>query len=66
MWAAANAVAFAHGIWLDAATTIAAAAPPVILFGSLQLWSGRRRAQRLAAQNELLEQFQTPASPWDG
>ena len=60
IWAAANAVAFAHGIWLDAATTIATAAPPVILFGSLQLWSGRRRAQHLAAQNDLLEQFQTP------
>jgi len=61
IWAVANAVAFANGIWLDAATTIAAAAPPVILFGALQLWSGRRSAQRLAAQNELLEQFQTPA-----
>ena len=60
IWAAANAVAFAHGVWLDAATTIAAAVPPVILFGSLQLWSGRRRAQHLAAQNQLLEQFQTP------
>jgi adenylate cyclase len=61
VWAVANAVAFAHGIWLDAAITFAAAAPPVILFGSLQLWSGRRSAQRFAAQNELLEQFQTPA-----
>ncbi|MET0719626.1 MAG: adenylate/guanylate cyclase domain-containing protein, partial [Tardiphaga sp.] len=60
MWAAANAVAFAAGIWLDATTTVAATLPPVVLFGSLQLWSGRRRAQRLAAQNELLEQFQTP------
>ncbi|XIA63825.1 CHASE2 domain-containing protein [Bradyrhizobium sp. TZ2] len=60
MWAAANTIAFAHGIWLDAATTIAAAAPPVILFGSLQLWSGRQSAQHFAAQNKLLEQFQTP------
>ena len=59
-WAAANAVAFAHGIWLDAATTLAAALPPVILFGTLQLWSGRRSAQHFAAQNGLLEQFQTP------
>jgi adenylate cyclase len=58
--AAANTVAFAYGIWLNAATTIAAAAPPVILFGALQLWSGRRSAQHLAAQNRLLEQFQTP------
>jgi adenylate cyclase len=59
-WLAANAIAFAHGIWLDAATTIAAAAPPVILFGTLQLWSGRSSAQHLATQNRLLEQFQTP------
>ena len=59
-WAAANAIAFAHGIWLDAATTIAAAAPPLFLFGGLQLWSGRRSAQHLAAQNKLLEQFQPP------
>jgi adenylate cyclase len=59
-WAAANAIAFANGIWLDAATTIAAAAPPVILFGTLQLWSGRRSAQHFATQNRLLEQFQTP------
>ncbi|KRR07241.1 adenylate cyclase [Bradyrhizobium jicamae] len=59
-WAAANAIAFAHGIWLDAATTIAAAAPPLMLFGAVQLWSGRRSAQRLAAQNRLLEQFHTP------
>jgi adenylate cyclase len=59
-WAAINAFAFTHGIWLDAATTIAAAAPPVILFGALQLWSGRRSAQHFAAKNKLLEQFQTP------
>ena len=59
-WAAANAIAFANGIWLDAATTIAAAAPPVFLFGGLQLWSGRQSAEHLAVQNKLLEQFQTP------
>jgi adenylate cyclase len=59
-WAAANAFAFAHGIWLDAATTIAAAAPPVFLFGALQLWSGRQSAEHLAVQNKLLEQFQPP------
>jgi adenylate cyclase len=59
-WAAANAIAFANGIWLDAATTIAAAAPPVFLFGGLQLWSGRQSAAHLAVQNKLLEQFQTP------
>ena len=59
-WAAANATAFAHGIWFDAATTIAAAAPPLMLFGAVQLWSGRNSAAHLAAQNKLLEQFHTP------
>ena len=59
-WAAANTIAFAHGIWLDAATTMAATLPPIMLFGTLQLWSGRRSAQHLAVQNRLLEQFQTP------
>ncbi|WOH68821.1 adenylate/guanylate cyclase domain-containing protein [Bradyrhizobium sp. BWA-3-5] len=59
-WAAANAIAFAHGLWFNAATTIAAAAPPLMLFGGIQLWSGRRSAQHLAAQNRLLEQFHTP------
>ncbi|NOJ46216.1 CHASE2 domain-containing protein [Bradyrhizobium archetypum] len=59
-WAAANTIAFAHGIWLDAATTIAAVAPPLMLFGGIQLWSGRRSAQHLATQNKLLEQFHTP------
>ena len=59
-WAAANAFAFAHGIWLDAAATITAAAPPAILFGTVQIWLGRRNAQRLAEQNRLLEQFQAP------
>lgn len=59
-WAIANSVAFAHGIWLDAATTMAATLPPVVLFGTLQLWSGRRNAQHLAVQNRLLEQFQPP------
>ena len=53
-WAAANVVAFAHGIWLDAATTIAAAAPPVILFGAAATMVGpakraaSRRAERVA------------------
>jgi adenylate cyclase len=59
-WAAANVIAFAHGIWLNAAATIAAAAPPLMLFGGIQLWSGRRSAERLAVQNRLLEQFHTP------
>lgn len=59
-WAALNILAFAHGIWLDAATTLTAAVPPLLLVGSFQLWSGRRRAQHFARQNRLLEPFHTP------
>ena len=57
---AANALAFAQGLWLSAALPIAAAAPPAILFAAVQLWSGTRRAQYLAHRSELLEQFQAP------
>jgi len=59
-WAIANIVAFTHGVWLDAATTIVAAAPPALLFGAVQLWSGRRTAQSFHLRNQLLEQFQSP------
>jgi len=59
-WAAVNTLAFSHGIWLDAATTLTAAMPPLFLFGGFQLWSGRRRAQHFAWQNSLLEPFHTP------
>jgi adenylate cyclase len=61
IWVATNFVAFSSGIVLSAAVPIAAAAVPVVYFGSLQLWSSRRQAQRFAASNELLEQFQAPA-----
>ncbi|MGC1529662.1 MAG: adenylate/guanylate cyclase domain-containing protein, partial [Bradyrhizobium sp.] len=61
VWIATNFLAFSSGIVLGAAVPIAAAAVPVALFGSLQLWSGRQRAQYFAARNELLEQFQAPA-----
>jgi adenylate cyclase len=40
---------------------LAAAAPPVIVFGLAQIWLDRRRAQRFAGQNELLRRFQAPA-----
>jgi adenylate cyclase len=59
-WAAANAIASALGLGVTAATPVAPAAPPLMLFGGIQLWSGRRSAQQLAAQNKLLEQFHTP------
>jgi adenylate cyclase len=60
-WAAANVFAFTHGIWLNAATTIAAAALPVAIFGAVQLWAGGRRAQYFAAKSQVLAQFQAPS-----
>ena len=60
IWAAANFAAFSHGIWLSAALPIAAAAPPAILFGAVQLWLNRRQAQYFAMKSELLQQFQAP------
>jgi len=60
IWTGAIFVAFASGIWLSAAVPVAAAAPPVVLFGAFQLWSGRRQAQYFATRSELLEQFQAP------
>jgi adenylate cyclase len=61
VWAAANAVAFRQGVWLNAATTIAAVVPPAVIFGAVQLWSGGRRAQYFAARTRMLGQFQAPA-----
>lgn len=59
-WAVLNTLAFAHGFWLEAATPLMAAVPPLFLVGSFQLWSGRRRAHHFARQNRLLEPFHTP------
>jgi adenylate cyclase len=61
VWIAGNYVAFAHGIWLNAALPVAAAGPPVILFGAAQLWLNRRQAQYFAMKSDLLQQFQAPA-----
>jgi adenylate cyclase len=60
-WVAANFTAFSHGIWLSAALPLAAAVPPTLLFGAVQLWLNRREAQYLARNSELLLQFQAPA-----
>jgi adenylate cyclase len=60
-WVAGNFVAFSHGIWLSAALPLAAAAPPTLLFGAVQLWLNRRQAQSIARNSELLQQFQAPA-----
>lgn len=58
--AAANIFAFTHGIWFNATTALLAGAPPAILFGAMQLSSGRRSAQYFALRSGLLEQFQSP------
>ena len=60
-WAGLNLFAFTHGIWLDAATTLAAAVPPVAVFVGVQLWAGGRRTQYFAAKSRSLAQFQAPA-----
>ena len=60
LWATLNATLYAHGIWMSAALPIAAAAPPVLLFGALQIWSGRRQAQLFTARSNLMRQFQAP------
>ncbi len=59
-WTAAIWLAFSMGVWLDAAVPIAATAPPFVLFGAVQLWSGRRQAQFFAMKSQLLGQFQAP------
>jgi adenylate cyclase len=61
IWAVTNFAAFSNGIWLSAALPIAAAAPPAILFGAVQLWLNRRQAQYFARKSDLLQQFQAPA-----
>jgi adenylate cyclase len=60
-WAGLNLFAFTHGVWLNAATTLAAAVPPVMVFAGVQLWAGGRRTQYFAAKSRSLAQFQAPA-----
>ena len=59
-WGSAVWIAFSQGVWLDAALPLAATAPPVLLFGSFQLWSNRRQAQYFARKSRLLGEFQPP------
>ena len=59
-WMGAVLLASSSGLWLNTALPIAATAPPVLVFGALQLRSGRRQAQYLAMKNRLLGQFQAP------
>ena len=60
-WAGLNLFAFTHGVWLNAATTLAAAVPPVTVFAGVQLWAGGRRTQYFVAKSRSLAQFQAPA-----
>lgn len=60
-WAGLNLFAFTHGVWLNAATTLAAAVPPVAVFAGVQLWAGGRRTQYFATKSRSLAQFQAPA-----
>jgi adenylate cyclase len=55
-----NYAAFSRGIWLSAALPLAAAGPPAVLFGAVQLWLNRRQAQYFAKKSDLLQQFQAP------
>lgn len=60
-WAGLNLFAFTHGLWLNAATALAATIPPVAVFAGVQLWAGGRKAQYLTAKSRSLGQFQAPA-----
>ncbi|OPY93891.1 adenylate cyclase [Bradyrhizobium sacchari] len=60
-WAGLNLFAFTHGLWLNAATALAATVPPVAVFAGVQLWAGGRKAQYLTAKTRSLAQFQAPA-----
>jgi adenylate cyclase len=59
-WISAIWLAFSSGVWLNTALPIAGMAPPVVLFGAIQLWSGRRQAHYFAMKSRLLGQFQAP------
>jgi adenylate cyclase len=59
-WMGAVWLASSSGFWLSTALPIAGMAPPVFVFGALQLWSGRRQAQYFATKSRLLGQFQAP------
>jgi len=59
-WISAVWLAFSSGVGLNTAVPVVAMAPPVVLFGAIQLWSGRRQAQYFAMKSRLLGQFQAP------
>ena len=55
---AANFFAFQHGILLSVALPLTAAAPPVLVFGIIQLARGRRLARHFETQSALLQRVQ--------
>ena len=59
-WLALNMALFAHGICFSLAVPLAAAVPPLALFGAVELWLDRRRAVFFADRSALLSQFQAP------
>jgi adenylate cyclase len=60
IWMSTTSLASSNGIWLSAVLPLTAITVPTILFGAIQLWSGRRSAQYFATKSRLLEQFQPP------
>jgi adenylate cyclase len=60
VWAMLNMAAFSHGYWFSAALPIAAALPPALIFGAVQLWLDRSRARHFAAQSALLQRIEAP------
>jgi adenylate cyclase len=60
VWATINLAMFKAGYWLSAALPVAAALPPVLIFGAAQLLLGRRQARHFAAQSELLQRIEAP------
>jgi adenylate cyclase len=60
-----NQVALSSGLWLSLAVPLAAALPPALVFGSVQIWSGRRSASHFERQSSALQSVQAPGmSKW--
>jgi adenylate cyclase len=55
-----NFLAFERGIWLSIALPATAAGVPLLVFGAIQLLSGRRLARHFETQSALLQRVQAP------
>jgi adenylate cyclase len=60
LWAIANVVAFNNGYWFSAALPLAAAGPPALIYGAVQLLIGRQRAAFFETQSIRLQRIQAP------